>query len=51
MLNEFVQIERSGKFGAESWQRSKQRLILAGGCNPRNLNTSVDRLWLQVPQV
>jgi len=51
LINEAMKVERSRVLGAEPWQRSECRRGYANGYKPRNLNTRVGKLSLQVPQV
>lgn len=51
LLNEAMKVERSRALGAEPWQRSQGRLGYANGYKPRQLNSRVGKLALQIPQV
>jgi putative transposase len=51
LINEAMRVERNRAVGADPWQRTDERVGYANGYKPRNLNTRIGKLNLQVPQV
>jgi len=50
LLNEAMRIERSNYLGVGPYERSEERVSHANGFKPRQLNTRLGSLQLQIPQ-